>query len=253
MPEQWLAIAGYEGIYEVSTLGRVRSLDRVNSRGYRLKGRVLSLTKWNRHGHLRALLCFPGSQVSHSVHSLVLEAFVGPRPTGMHACHANDIPSDNRVENLRWDTPRANRLDSVRNGTNPNANKTECPKGHPYSAANTYRHPSGSRICRECTRANKRVRTEQPRMKVTKIDSQTVKTYDLIIEDGEVRKQSYTSRSFRVDRITVEKSDGNVRRVQLHGPVLKKDGTDSVNRATEKLYGRRDWPSWLDSIVGGLA
>lgn len=160
MTEQWLPIAGYEGAYEVSDAGRVRSLDRVNSRGWRLTGKVLSPARSNRHGHLHVLLCTPGVQDSRFVHTLVLEAFVGPRPPGMHACHANDEPSDNRVENLRWDTPRANRLDSVRNGNNPNANKTECPRGHAYSPENTYHHPSGSRICRECTRINKRRRTE---------------------------------------------------------------------------------------------
>lgn len=110
--------------------------------------------------YLHVLLCSPGVQLSRHVHTLVLEAFVGPRPPGMFACHENDIPSDNRVENLRWDTPRANRLDSVRNGTHTNANKTECPKGHPYSPENTYHHPSGSRICRECNRVNRRVRME---------------------------------------------------------------------------------------------
>lgn len=161
MTEKWLPIAGYEGSYEVSNLGRVRSLDRTNSKGWKLRGKVLSPSRKNRSGHLHVLLCTPGTQDSRHVHTLVLEAFVGPRPPGMFACHTNDVPWDNRLENLRWDTPSANRLDSVRNGTNPNANKTECPKGHPYSPDNTYRHPtSGSRICRICRRDNNRARTE---------------------------------------------------------------------------------------------
>ena len=92
-------------------------------------------------------------------------------------------------------------------------------------------------------------------MKVTKIDSRTVKTYMVTIEDGEVRDQPYTrtGRRYRVERITVVKRDGNVYSVELHGPVLKKDGAEGLNGASEKFYGRRDWPEWLRGIVGGLA
>lgn len=47
---------------------------------------------------------------------LVLEAFVGPRPRGMQVCHRDDDQSNNRRENLRWDTPKANCADRDRNG-----------------------------------------------------------------------------------------------------------------------------------------
>jgi hypothetical protein len=50
-----------------------------------------------------------------SVHLLVLEAFVGPRPPGLEGCHANDIKADNRLVNLRWDTRKSNTRDKVRN------------------------------------------------------------------------------------------------------------------------------------------
>ena len=92
-------------------------------------------------------------------------------------------------------------------------------------------------------------------MRVTKINSSTLKTYRLTIEDGEVRDQPYTrtGRRYRVEQITVIKQDGNVRRVELHGSVLKKDGTDSMNGATESFFGQRTWPEWLNGIVGGLA
>jgi len=92
-------------------------------------------------------------------------------------------------------------------------------------------------------------------MKITDIDSQTVKTYRVSINDGEVRNQPYTrsGRQYRVERITVVKQDGNVCGIELHGSVLKKDGSPSLNTASEPLYGQRDWPEWLRSIVGGLA
>ncbi len=61
---------------------------------------------------------------------LVLEAFVGPRPVGMECCHSNSDPSDDRLVNIRWDTPKANAEDTRRNGTvrgskNQNAKLTE--------------------------------------------------------------------------------------------------------------------------------
>lgn len=69
--------------------------------------------------------------VTKFVCHLVLEAFVGPRPCGMVACHRNDHAADNRLSNLRWDTPKANAADALRNGryhlglTNRNARFTE--------------------------------------------------------------------------------------------------------------------------------
>lgn len=118
--EQWRPIAGYEGIYEVSDHGRVRSLDRVGlmSPGSprRYRGRVMSLSK-HRSGHLKVLLQDRGSNRYVQVHVLVLETFVGPRPVGMEGCHGPGGILDNRVINLRWDTPRANQLDRVRDGT----------------------------------------------------------------------------------------------------------------------------------------
>lgn len=157
--EIWLPILGYEGAYEVSNQGRVRSLDRLDSRGRSRHASLRSLQAM-RSGHLRVVVCKDGRRLTFQVHRLVLEAFIGPRPDGMEACHLNDDPSDNRVENLRWDTRSANVLDSVRNGTHHMASRTHCPEGHPYTEENTYRHPAGSRACRTCRRAEKALRTQ---------------------------------------------------------------------------------------------
>jgi HNH endonuclease len=51
------------------------------------------------------------------IHRLVLEAFVGPCPPGMEACHRNGDRTDNRIENLRWDTRKNNHADKVIHGT----------------------------------------------------------------------------------------------------------------------------------------
>lgn len=51
------------------------------------------------------------------LHTLILEAWVGPRPEGMVCCHNNGVPSDNRLDNLRWDTPEANLRDAFQHKT----------------------------------------------------------------------------------------------------------------------------------------
>jgi hypothetical protein len=60
-----------------------------------------------------------GRQVCRHVHTLVLTAFVGPRPFGYEACHGNRDIRDNRLANLRWGTPTDNRGDSIAHGTWP--------------------------------------------------------------------------------------------------------------------------------------
>ena len=150
--EEWRAIPGFIG-YEASSFGRVRSLDRyvVDSNGHRRfrHGRVLSPGS-DKLG--RQNVQMPGAKTCR-VHRLVLEAFIGPCPDGMEACHANDIKSDNRLINLRWDTRAANQKDSVRNGTHSMARKTHCANGHEFTEENTYWHPDRSRrSCRTCSR-----------------------------------------------------------------------------------------------------
>lgn len=103
MIENWRDIPGFEGRYQVSDLGRVRSLDhRVRSgRGARLvRGRVLRPGAGN-SGHLTVVI---GKGNTQSVHVLVLRTFVGEPPAGCEALHLNHTPADNRLKNLRWGT-----------------------------------------------------------------------------------------------------------------------------------------------------
>ncbi|HET6910528.1 MAG TPA: NUMOD4 motif-containing HNH endonuclease [Mycobacteriales bacterium] len=162
--EEWRSIAGYEGRYEVSSLGRVRSIARIDTRGCRRREKLLSLRRAV-SGHLAVALYGDDSRRGFLVHHLVLEAFVGPRPVGMEGCHWNDDPADNRVENLRWDTRSANQRDSVRNGTHRMARVTHCPQGHPYTPENTYAYPAGNRACRECRRIYRETHAEERRIK----------------------------------------------------------------------------------------
>lgn len=90
------------------------------------------------------------------VHRLVLETFVGPCPPGMEALHRNGNPSDNSLSNLHWGTKIENAADMLRHGTHRWASQPACANGHEYTEENTYRHPNGRRICRECRKAYKR-------------------------------------------------------------------------------------------------
>ena len=154
MPESWLAVAGFDGAYEVSNHGRVRSLDRVIlERGGRyraIRGRELGQFP-KRDGHMKVELSVDGSQYTRSVHRLVAIAFLGDQSgEGLIVCHNDGDPANNRLENLRWDTIASNIRDSVRHGTNHWANKTHCPQDHPYDAENTYIESDGRRSCRRC-------------------------------------------------------------------------------------------------------
>lgn len=152
MNENWKPVPGYEGVYEVSDLGRVRSLDRLDAAGRPRRGQPRSSTA-DGGGYLQVSLWRDGSERRVSVHRLVLVAFVGPAPKGMEACHNDGDSTNNTLANLRWDTRSANSLDRVRHGTHPEARKTHCPAGHPYDEANTYLDPRARRQCRPCRQA----------------------------------------------------------------------------------------------------
>jgi hypothetical protein len=103
-------------------------------------------------GHLVVDLRNGGKRRMAKVHQLVLEAFVGSRPGGMEGCHNNGDGTDNRVENLRWDTPSENNFDLVRHGTHFQARKAHCPREHlliePNLATSKLKH--GWRECESC-------------------------------------------------------------------------------------------------------
>lgn len=153
-PEIWEPVVGHEGSHAVSDHGRVRSLDRTMIRGstpVRLRGRVLRPSGDAQGEHQRVVI---GGR-TRLVHSLVLEAFIGPRPPGFEACHNDGDPANNRLSNLRWDTRSANTRDRVRHGTHQMSNRTHCPHGHVYATWNLeqYTLTQGRRRCLACTRA----------------------------------------------------------------------------------------------------
>ena len=171
-PEEWRPVVGYEGYYEVSSHGRVRSLDRVVPKGghtQTIHGRMLSPSS-KQCGHVQvSIIGADRKQRSRMVHQLVLDAFVGPCPDGMEACHADDDPTNNRIDNLRWGTRSSNMRDRVANGRHNEARKTRCVNGHEFTPENTLvRRPPGRvgnrRDCRACIRERSRSRRERLRV-----------------------------------------------------------------------------------------
>jgi len=143
--ERWLPIPGYEGHYDVSDLGRVRSW-------FGLAPGTHILKAWAKGTeHPRVALWLDGQRFDHRVHSLVMLAFVGPRPAELETRHLDSNHLNNRLDNLAYGTHSENEQDKVRNGTHHNARKTHCPQKHEYTAANTYVWHN-RRSCRTCTR-----------------------------------------------------------------------------------------------------
>lgn len=163
MPEEWRDIAGFEGRYQVSNTGLVRGLDRYveNNGGQQfVRGQILKQHALRR-GHCTVYLRggIRANDRRALVHRLVLESFVGPCPEGWECCHNDGDPTNNRLENLRWDTRSNNGHDRVRHGNHLYANKTHCPQGHEYTEANIswYRGRRNCRICHN-QRSNERYR-----------------------------------------------------------------------------------------------
>lgn len=117
--EEWRDVVGYEGVYQVSNMGRMQSVNRIvkHWRGglQRLKTKVLCPTIGKR-GYCRIGLFKNGQCKRKLVHRLVLEAYIGFCPLGMECRHLDDNPSNNHLSNLQWGTPKDNGTDRREHG-----------------------------------------------------------------------------------------------------------------------------------------
>ncbi len=118
--EKWKAVIGWEGHYEVSDQGNVRSLTRVSTCGMGMRreyigGPVKKLTAKN--GYAVVNFTGGGKRQQQLVHRLVLMAFCGQPAAGQQAAHNNGQRTDNRLENLRWASVSANHADKKEHGT----------------------------------------------------------------------------------------------------------------------------------------
>lgn len=101
MIEEWRDIGGYEGLYQVSSLGRVRSLKFG-------KERILKTGK-NTNGYLQVNLCKDGKVKIFQVHRLVVNAFLPNHNNLEDINHINEDKTDNRISNLEWMTHKDNK------------------------------------------------------------------------------------------------------------------------------------------------
>ncbi len=122
-PEFWRDIPGYEGAYQASSRGRIRSLPRfvpvydgIHEITYSrpVPGKILQQAVCDKAGHVSVHLGKHCRGIP--VHQLVMLAFYGAPPPGMEVMHLNGNPKDNRMENLRYGTHSENMIDMYRTG-----------------------------------------------------------------------------------------------------------------------------------------
>lgn len=159
MTEEWRPVVGWEGVYEVSDGGRVRSLDRTvvfrDGRRAFYRGKTLK-PRVDENGYHRYTLSLAKKRRQDRAHTLVLVAFVGPRPDGLEGCHNDGNPGNNRLDNLRWGTRSSNAKDRVMHRTHNMARKRGCPRGHLLQEPNLVPACLPIRSCLACARANSR-------------------------------------------------------------------------------------------------
>jgi NUMOD4 motif/HNH endonuclease len=121
--ERWLPVVGWEGLYEVSDQGRVRSLDRRRSSGNRtwpIRGRILKPVWGNTRpdypqlGYYSVAFSDCGRREQWRVHRIVLTAFVGP--SDLEALHSDGNHANNALSNLRWGSSKDNARDRITHG-----------------------------------------------------------------------------------------------------------------------------------------
>lgn len=119
MNETWKDIKGYEGFYQISDYGSVKSLERMVPHGESfqpVKERMLKPKAKTHSGHLEVGLSHAGRVKTFLVHSLVLETFGSPRPEGLVCRHLDGDPTNNHISNLCWGTQKENKDDQRDHG-----------------------------------------------------------------------------------------------------------------------------------------
>jgi hypothetical protein len=156
--ERWLPIPGYEGRYDASSFGQIRS---------RLQARKIlkQYPKKNKGTYLRVWLYKDGKRREHEVHRLIALTFHGKKPPGLCIRHLNGDDQDNHEWNLKYGTRKEDHEDRVRHGTsrlNRSGPKPKgcCPKcGGPYTKTGTLQKNQ----CRPCRARYQRKRRAKPR------------------------------------------------------------------------------------------
>jgi hypothetical protein len=153
----WKPIPGWEGLYEASDHGLIRSHDRtvhdVLGRTRRVKGRILTNRPHKTLGYVMVVLSRDGVYHREFAHRLVARAFLGKPEPGHEVRHLDGNRTNNHVSNLAWGTRAENVNDAVTHGTHVSVLRTRmthCKHGHEFTPENTYRRKDGTRDCRKC-------------------------------------------------------------------------------------------------------
>lgn len=125
--EIWIDIPGYEGLYQVSNFGRIRSLNRIKFNGkgyYTLPARIISIYYKSNHGYPTVHLTNSnGKKCVATIHRLVATAFV-PNPENLPVVlHSDDNKLNLRSDNLTWGTQSENLIAAFKTGVNPGHRK----------------------------------------------------------------------------------------------------------------------------------
>ena len=112
--EIWKDVVGYEGFYKVSNKGNVYSVERRDSRGREIGGRILKPSP-DTNGYLQVVLYKNGKSQNKLVHRLVTEAFIPNLENHPEVNHLDEVKDNNNVENLEWCTSKYNVNHGTRN------------------------------------------------------------------------------------------------------------------------------------------
>ena len=112
--EIWRDIEGYEGLYQVSNLGRVKSLSRRDRLNRVIQEKILK-PFFNRDGYLNVKLYKEGKRKQSKVHRLVAQAFISNPDNKSQVNHRDEDKTNNKVENLEWVTSKENNNYGTRN------------------------------------------------------------------------------------------------------------------------------------------
>lgn len=123
LKEEWRDIKGYEGLYQISNIGRIKSCNKLSYDNKKIKSKILK-TKINKNGYEQIFLYKNNTKKYKSVARLVAEAFIPNPENKPEVDHINTIRNDNRVENLRWVTKKENMNNKITLN-----NKSETMKG----------------------------------------------------------------------------------------------------------------------------
>lgn len=115
MSEQWKDVIGYEGLYQVSDLGRIKSTQRNDTAGRLVRERILAPSLAG--GYPSVNLCKGGQRKTKAVHLMVAEAFLGEKKEGSEVAHSDGDAMNPALSNLRYASHRENEADKVRHGT----------------------------------------------------------------------------------------------------------------------------------------